>query len=66
MIGDTTSEVKKKCGLPADEENIGYVKVDDEYVNLKRYTYDLGTGKFLRILDFHNGELAKVKDGPRS
>jgi hypothetical protein len=66
LPGDTTYQVKKKCGNPDDEEKIGYVKFDDEYINVTMYTYDLGHGKFLRTLEFHNGILFSITDGPRT
>jgi hypothetical protein len=66
LVGYSTFEVKNKCGIPSDEEDIGYVKVDNEYVNVKRYIYDLGRGKLLKILVFHNGKLAEIIDGPRT
>jgi hypothetical protein len=64
--GDTTFEVKKNCGAPDAEENIGYVKIDDAYVTVVRYFYDLGNGRLLRILEFRNGVLYSIESGPRS
>ncbi|MBU3004013.1 DUF2845 domain-containing protein [Paraglaciecola arctica] len=40
MVGYSTFEVKDKCGTPSYEEDIGYIKVDNEYVNAKQYIYD--------------------------
>lgn len=64
--GYTTFEVKKNCGDPDSEENIGYVKIDDAYVTVVRYFYDLGNGRLLRILEFRNGVLYSIESGPRS
>ncbi|GAA0344364.1 hypothetical protein GCM10009092_06000 [Bowmanella denitrificans] len=66
MEGDTTLEVKQKCGGPDEEETVGYVKIDDAYINVVRYMYDPGEGRFLKILEFHNGVLNKIITGPRS
>ena len=66
MEGDTTLEVKQKCGQPDAEESAGYVKVDDAYINVVRYMYDPGEGRFIKILEFHNGVLRKIISGPRS
>ena len=66
MPGDTLGMVKSKCGAPEYEEDVGNVVVDNEYVNLKRLTYNLGAGRFLRILEFRNGLLVTITDGPRS
>ncbi|WP_334019594.1 DUF2845 domain-containing protein [Alteromonas sp. S015] len=65
-LKDSLGVVKEKCGSPKYDVDMGSVVVDGQYVNLKRLTYDLGKGKFLRILDFHNGILEKISDGPRS
>ena len=64
--GDTLGVVISKCGQPLSQDDLGSVVLKGEYVNLKRVTYDLGYGKFLRILEFHNGILAEITDGPRS
>lgn len=66
MPGDTTGEVKRKCGPPLDELALGQVEVKGKRVNMMRWTYDLGSGRFLRILEFHNGKLISIEDGPRS
>ena len=66
MPGDTTGEVKRKCGKPLDELSLGQVEVNGKRVNMMRWTYDLGNGRFLRLLEFHNGKLVTIEDGPRS
>ena len=66
LVGYSTFEVKDKCGTPSYEEDIGYVKVDNEYVNVKQYIYDFGRGKLLKTLVFHNGKLVQINDGPRT
>ncbi|GAC27036.1 DUF2845 domain-containing protein [Brumicola pallidula] len=63
--GATTIEVKLICGQPFDSEFIGLVKLNNAYVNVDRYTYVFGKGKFAMILEFHDGELVKISNGPR-
>lgn len=65
MEGDTTAEIRLKCGSPLSEEDLGYQKDGDDYVKVTRLVYDLGSGKFLRILEMRNGRLYDVIDGPR-
>lgn len=65
MEGDTTTEIQLKCGKPLSEEDLGYQKDGDDYVKVTRLVYDLGSGKFLRILEMRNGKLYQVIDGPR-
>ena len=66
MPGDTTGEVRRKCGAPLDELSLGQVEVNGKRVHMMRWTYDLGNGRFLRLLEFHNGKLISIEDGPRS
>jgi hypothetical protein len=65
--GATTIEVKLICGQPFDSEFIGLVNLNNAYVNVDRYTYVFGKGKgkFAMILEFHDGELVKISNGPR-
>ena len=63
--GDTTAEVQADCGRPLSKESVGRVKVNGTTVNLDRWTYDLGEGKFLKLLEFHDGILVDVNDGLR-
>ncbi|WP_340677654.1 DUF2845 domain-containing protein [Paraglaciecola sp.] len=63
--GDTSIEVKLKCGPPFDIEYIGQSKVNNQYVNIDRYTYVPEKGKFVKILEFHDGNLVKILIGPR-
>jgi hypothetical protein len=63
--GNTKSEVKIKCGQPIDKEYVGIVKINQERVDLDRWIYNPGKGRLLKILDFHDGVLAEIKDGPR-
>ncbi len=63
--GDTSIEVKIKCGKPFDTEYIGKARISNEYVNIERYTYVPEKGKFVKILEFHNGTLVTIINGPR-
>ena len=63
--GDTTVEVKLKCGQPFDIENTGKTKVKNSYVEIERYTYIPEKGKFVKILEFQNGKLVEIINGPR-
>jgi hypothetical protein len=63
--GDTKSEVKIMCGSPMSSSYEGEIEINEKEVNLDRWTYNPGKGKFYVILDFHDGVLAKIKNGPR-
>lgn len=63
--GDTTTEVRVQCGEPFDKEYIGRVHVKGKYVNVDRYTYVPSKGQFIKILEFHDGKLAKIVNGKR-
>ena len=64
-VGDSSIQVKLKCGTPFDEDFIGQVYIKGRYVNVDRYTYVPGKGKFVKILEFHDGNLVSVTTGPR-
>ncbi|MFT4655735.1 MAG: hypothetical protein ACI82S_003408 [Patiriisocius sp.] len=63
--GDTTVEVKIKCGEPFDIENLGNALIQNKFVKIIRYTYVPNVGKLVKILEFQNGELVKIINGPR-
>lgn len=64
--GDTTIEVKLKCGQPDDIEEIGGARVNNKLVKITRYTYYPKKGKLVKILEFQNGELVNIINGPRA
>ena len=64
--GDTSIEVKLKCGQPFDAEYIGQAKINHSYVNIERYTYVPEKGQFIKILEFHDGNLVNIIIGPRA
>ena len=63
---DKTVEVSLKCGKPTKREKFGRVTVGDRKVNLERWTYIPEKGKFIKLLDFHNGVLVKITNGKRA
>lgn len=52
QIGDTQADVLSKCGEPTFREG-------------NRWTYDRGPGKFLEILNFGEGRILGIVQGPR-
>ena len=66
LEGASTLEVISKCGQPTLEEKVGYVKINNEYVQVVKFLYDLGKGKLTKILEFRNGRLYKIEDGFRT
>lgn len=65
LEGDTSLEVAAHCGQPADKETVGLVKIKGRYVNVVRYLYIPSSGHFPRILEFHNGVVARIILGRR-
>lgn len=63
--GDTKSEVLAKCGEPAAAEFIGMREVRGSFVTVEQWTYALGAGRFLQILEFHGSELVAIRNGGR-
>ena len=72
--GATSGEVRLRCGAPVDistwtEERVQRRPDGFERrwrVQRARWVYDLGPGRFLRILTFEGGRLLKVETGARS
>lgn len=48
-----------------DIDKLGLVEVHGKFVNLERWIYNPGYGKFYQILEFQNGVLISIKNGPR-
>lgn len=63
--GNTKSEVKIMCGSPMSTSYEGIIEIRGKQVYVDRWVYNPGKGKFYVILDFHDGILVKIKDGPR-
>ncbi len=69
---DAIGKVRLACGTPLDasqwlEERTILVngRAHSETVNYERWFYDLGPGRFERILTFENGTLVSVEAGRR-
>jgi hypothetical protein len=63
--GDTKSEVELMCGSPMSTSYEGEINVHGKMVYVDRWIYNPGKGKFYVILDFHDGVLEKIENGPR-
>lgn len=71
--GDAIEEVLARCGSPQHVEryskelkrinHIGIPVVRE--VQVERWTYDRGVGKFVQILIFESGRLQRFERGPR-
>ena len=64
-VGAPTAQVLLACGEPLTREDVGVEAAGTEAQLVQRWTYDLGPGRFLRILEFKGGVLASIEDGPR-
>lgn len=62
---DKTTAVLTKCGKPYKRERFGRVTIEHKKVNLERWTYVPEKGKFIKYLEFHNGILKEISNGPR-
>ncbi len=67
-LGETKASVLVKCGEPAIKDS----RIEERrarggagFVSIDEWTYNLGSGTFLRILTFENGRLTKVIAGPK-
>lgn len=63
--GDMASEVKLKCGNPIDIQDLGQVEKDGKLIRVESWTYNPGSGKLYKILEFENGVLTKINTGSR-
>jgi hypothetical protein len=72
--GDTKTEVLLKCGEPFTQEVVGEKSsyrmflgliLDSTTVIVEKWTYHLGTGKFLRILTFEGDKLVTIEQGDK-
>jgi hypothetical protein len=76
-VGSFKDEVLSRCGPPSmsdswqEERRVGgYIRdngqlggVRSVLVNIDRWTYNLGSGKFMQILTFENAKLIKIETG---
>lgn len=65
LTGDTTLEVQAKCGAPDAKEYVGQVEIKGKIVNVDRYLYTPGRGKFHKIIEFQDGVVVNIINGPR-
>jgi hypothetical protein len=72
--GDTKAKVLIRCGEPILKEVVGEKSVYRKFFGLwigsstvivEKWTYDLGYGKFLRILTFEGDKLVKIEKGDK-
>ena len=72
--GDSKVEVLLKCGEPFFQEVVGERKIvrrwmgiymGSKTVLIEKWTYNLGSNRFLRILTFEGGELKKIETGDK-
>lgn len=63
--GDTKAEVKLVCGQPFETEYTANQRVGNKVFKIERYFYLQGSGKLMKILEFRNGKLYSVSNGPR-
>lgn len=72
-IGDIIPVVLMKCGNPSFKENDSYEKYvpidryrgERVYVRSEEWTYNFGPGQPMTIMQFENGILTNVEQGPR-
>ena len=65
LLGASQAEVISKCGKPVMREEQGYRKSGDDYVKVNTLFFDMGVGKFMKILQFEDGKLKKIENGAR-
>ncbi|GAA6185756.1 DUF2845 domain-containing protein [Aliiglaciecola sp. 2_MG-2023] len=64
--GDTTLDVILTCGEPSFKEDLTTQQKKHRGVKLERYLYKQPKGQFHKILEFRDGVLIKIENGPRS
>lgn len=53
-------------GNPVRQEDIAVQELAPLYRDIERWTYNQGSGKLLREVDFLNGEVIRIKTGGRA
>ncbi|MEP4890616.1 MAG: DUF2845 domain-containing protein [Aliiglaciecola sp.] len=64
--GDSTLDVLLTCGEPTYKEDLSSHPEKHRSVKVVRFLYTQPKGKFHKILEFHDGVLIKIENGPRS
>lgn len=59
-VGDLKPAIMRKCGAPYSKEDIGGGGGTRE-----RWTYNFGSGSFLKILTFDGDRLESIDDGEK-
>ena len=59
-LGATTFEVIQKCGEPDLKETIEAKEETSE-----RWTYNCGTGRFIKVLTIRRGKVWRIEEGDR-
>ncbi|MFA3791934.1 DUF2845 domain-containing protein [Aliiglaciecola sp. SL4] len=65
-IGDSTLNVMLTCGEPTYKEDLSSHQEKHHSVKVERFLYMQPKGKFHKILEFHDGVLITIENGPRS
>lgn len=65
QVGATKVEVLAKCGEPLNREDTGERLLGGRTIYTERWTYDMGAGKFMQLLDFAGGVLETISNGSR-
>lgn len=69
--GATQAEILQQYGEPLRRDLVGIVRLESaggagiKEEKVERWTYDLGPGRFLKLLTFEGGLLIRVEDGER-
>ncbi|MDO6694148.1 DUF2845 domain-containing protein [Aliiglaciecola sp. 3_MG-2023] len=64
--GDTSIDVILICGEPTYKEDLTTQQRKHRGVKVERFLYVQPKGQFHKILEFHDGVLIKIENGPRS
>ena len=68
--GEPTATLLSKCGKPALVEPMtqSALSVTGELTQIsagERWTYEMGSGKFMQIVTIKNGVIVSIENGPR-
>lgn len=63
--GDSAALVKLECGEPLLTQTIALDNTSKTQGVVEQWTYDLGPGRFLRIVTFEGGKVASIEKGER-
>src|SRR5512135_238748 len=70
--GASTFEVTQKCGAPDHSETRDKIisggtgdNIVATYIQIETYYYNCGEGRFIKILEFNDGELSSISNGDK-